>query len=334
MNQFIEDGEKKAFCDGGRSKGRVIVMNRFSRATLGLSLVISALPAFEAPARALSAQSNVAAEPLTGVLERIRQDIGYYEVQAARWRHEISAPASETGTKSTISTTAPMCDVKDLDFDVTNVQLTLQTVTGNAATGNVGLRVPFLGKETEVTGDVELHVDHMQTVALTRRFSYSTEQLSRYQDTEDYQRLEAAHTKFQTSEQKLPANATLPVSDALIDLHRNLLRSAEKLPCFERAGNDVKPESSSITIEFQVQQAADADVGFNFLIISAKAGAKTEHTNANTLVVSFAPHVPIKTTVPADRRKAAMKKPQETSVGKTAQSGSADERGTGGRARL
>jgi hypothetical protein len=86
------------------------------------------------------------------------------------------------------------------------------------------------------------------------------------------------------------ANPVLPIAETLIELRKNLTRSAEKLPCFERADNDAKPESNSITLEFLVQQAMDGTVGFNFWIVSAKAGAKIERTNVNTLVVNFAPH--------------------------------------------
>ena len=75
----------------------------------------------------------------------------------------------------------------------------------------------------------------------------------------------------------------LPIADTLIELRKNLIQSAEKLPCFEWVENDTKPESSNITLEFFVQQAVDGTVGFNFWIISAKADANDradgcEHT--------------------------------------------------------
>lgn len=78
--------------------------------------------------------------------------------------------------------------------------------------------------------------------------------------------------------------------------------------CRPRAGvltsptRDTKPESNSITLAFLVQQAMDGTVGFNFWIISAKAGAKIERTNVNTLVVNFAPHgTPVPTARAATR---------------------------------
>jgi hypothetical protein len=86
------------------------------------------------------------------------------------------------------------------------------------------------------------------------------------------------------------ANPVLPIADTLIELRKNLIQSAEKLPCFEWVENDTKPESSNITLEFFVQQAVDGTVGFDFWIISAKADANIERTDVNTLVVSFAPH--------------------------------------------
>jgi hypothetical protein len=54
-----------------------VAMHRTARAVLGLSLLCAAGPA-------LAEQAPPKAESLTSILERIRQDVGYYEVQAAR----------------------------------------------------------------------------------------------------------------------------------------------------------------------------------------------------------------------------------------------------------
>jgi hypothetical protein len=274
-------------------------MHKSARAFLGLSLVIAAGPGFaQSPLFAQSPSSAAQAEPLTGVLERIRQDVGYYEVHAARWRADIDGPTmvsssavSSSAREPQSDSTALVCPTKDFDFDVTNVQMTLQTVMADTGNGSVGLQIPLLGKEGAATVKSSLQVGRTQTIALTRRFSYNRDQLSQYQQTADYQRLETAHQTYRALETLTLANPVLPIADALIDLHTNLIRSAEKLPCFEWTDKDVKPESSSITLEFLVQKAADADVGFNFWIVSAEAGAKIDHTNVNTLVVSFAPHV-------------------------------------------
>lgn len=172
---------------------------------------------------------------------------------------------------------------------------------GNAGTGSVELRVPLLGKEGSLDADASWQTTGTKMVTLTRRFRYSPTELASYQSSEDYRQLEAAHKQYQARNPvSSQVNPVLPIAATLIELRKSLIRSAEKLPCFERADADVKPQSNSITIEFLVQQAADGTVGFNFWVVSAKASAKVERTNVNTLVLNFAPHdktVPVAKTV-------------------------------------
>jgi hypothetical protein len=265
-------------------------MRRTARAVLGLSILLAGGPAFAEQTPPAQAES------LTSILERIRQDVGYYEVQAARWRTDIPDPKErgklQRSQVQSDATAGTACSISDFDFDVTNVQANLQTATAEAGTGSVGLRVPLLAKEGSVDTDISWQANGTETVALTRRFHYSAEQLASYQASEDYRRLEAAHQRYhaRNPSEAAQANSVLPIADTLIELRESLIRSAEKLPCFEWTDKDVKPESTSITLEFLVQQALDGEVGFNFWIVSAKASGKMEHTNVNTLVVSFAPH--------------------------------------------
>ena len=263
-------------------------MHRTARAVFGLSLLCAAGPA-------LAEQAPPKAESLTSILERIRQDVGYYEVQAARWRADVPDPTEQDELLNPPRPGAvpvAACDTRDLDFDVTNVQASLRAVAAETGTGSVGLRVPLLGKEGSLDADVSRQTSGTQTVTLTRRFHYSPTELAGYQASEDYRQLETAHKQYRARNAPVAtqANPVLPIAETLIELRKNLIHSAEKLPCFEWAENDAKPESSSITLEFLVQQAVDGTVGFNFWIISAKADAKIERTNVNTLVVSFAPH--------------------------------------------
>ena len=249
-------------------------MHTTARAVFGLSLLFAAGPAF-----AEQDQARAKAESLTSILERIRQDVGFYEVQAAHWR---------SGIQPDTVPVVPACAISDFDFDVTNVQASLQTVIAETGTSGVELQVTFLGEEGSVGAGVHGQASRTETIALTRRFRYDKEQLARYEESEDYQLLAAAHEHARLGATQ--ANAVWPIADTLIELRKSLIRSAEKLPCFEWADKDVKPESSSITLEFLVQQAADGKVGFNFWIVSAKADATIESTNVNTLVVSYAPH--------------------------------------------
>jgi hypothetical protein len=277
-------------------------MHGTARAVLALSLL------FAGPALADQAPSK--AESLTSVLERIRQDVGYYEVQAARRRADIADPTKQdrlpdAARLATDDVSMAACDTSDLDFDVTDVRASLQAVTAETGGGSVGLRVPLLGKEGSVDADVSRQASGTETVTLTRRFHYSTKELASYQESDDYRQLEAAHTQYHARDASAPAvaNPVLPIADTLLELRKNLMRSAAKLPCFEWAENDAKPENSSITLEFLVQQAVDGTVGFNFWIISAKADGRLERTNVNTLVISFAPHgraVPTARTEPRE----------------------------------
>ena len=66
-------------------------MYRTARAVFGLSLLCAAGPA-------LAEQAPPEAESLTSILERIRQDVGYYEVQAARWA--LTSPTRRSKTSS------------------------------------------------------------------------------------------------------------------------------------------------------------------------------------------------------------------------------------------
>jgi hypothetical protein len=254
-----------------------------ARAVIGLSLLFAAGPA-------VAEQDPPRDEALTSILERIRQDIGYYQVQAARWRADISDPTDQGGQPHPPRPQPDAaCDISDFDFDVTNVQANLQTVMAKTETGSVGLRVPLVGQEGSLASDVSRQASGTETISLTRRYRYNIEHLASYQASKDYQQLETAYQARNASEATQP-NPVLPVADTLLELRKHLIRSAEKLPCFDWADKDGKSGSSSIALEFLVQQAVDGTVGFNFWIVSAKANAKIERTNVNTLVVNFAPH--------------------------------------------
>jgi hypothetical protein len=191
------------------------------------------------------------------------------------------------------------CNINDFDFDVTNVQVSFQTVMGDRETGSVGLQVPLFG--TEGSLDASRQASQTTTIALTRRFRYDKDQLRRYEESDDYRFLEEGHKQYQyyarNAPDTAPANPVLPIADTLIKLRKSISDSA-KLPCFDWADKDVKPESSSITLEFLVQRAANSTVGFNFWVVSAKADAKIERKNVNTLVVSFAPHRAVPAPLP------------------------------------
>jgi hypothetical protein len=265
-------------------------MHRTTHAIVGLSLLFATGPALAGQDPPVPKK----AESLTSILERIRQDVGYYEVQAARRRNHIPTPPKQGMPDTALGVLpAAACDISDFDFDVTNVQANLQTVTVETENGSVGLSVPLFGKEgSKIDADGNWQDARTQTVKLTRRFHYNAEQLASYQDTKDYRQLETAHAEYRPRDasQATTANTVLPIASTLVELRENLIRSAEKLPCFEwTEDKEAKPENS-ITLEFLVQESLNGTVGFNFWVVSAEAGGKFDHTVANTLVVNFAPH--------------------------------------------
>src|SRR3954447_13302175 len=178
-----------------------------ARAVLGLSLLSAAGPAI-----AEQDPPGVKAESLTSIFERIRQDIGYYEVQAARWRADIPDPTDQGKPRAGRGAT---CDISDFDFDVTNVQANLRTVVAQTATGSAGLHVPLAGKEGSLDADFSRQASGTQTVALSRRFRYSTEELASYQASEDYRQLETAHEQYHARDTAgtTQPNPVLPVAD-------------------------------------------------------------------------------------------------------------------------
>ena len=73
-------------------------MHRTACAVLGLSLLYVAGPAF-------AEQAPLKSESLTSILERIRQDVGYYEVQAARWRADVPDPTGQQSIRTRLKGT-------------------------------------------------------------------------------------------------------------------------------------------------------------------------------------------------------------------------------------
>ena len=164
-------------------------MHRTARAVFGLSLLCAAA------GPALAEQAPPKAESLTSILERIRQDVGYYEVQAARWRADVPDPTEQDELRPGAVPVAA-CDTRDLDFDVTNVQASLRVVAAETGTVTVGHHQPLLGQEGSLDADVSRQTSGTQTVTLTRRFRYSPTELAGYQASEDYRQLETAHKQY------------------------------------------------------------------------------------------------------------------------------------------
>ncbi len=269
--------------------------------------IVAAVAAFAVgpPPAPIAAPAQL--QSLTGILERIRQDAGFYEVQAARWRGDIpespmldpalTVPAHDDppdadhpqGQHSPSRSIANACPIDQYDFDIVKIELTLQVVSADTMSGHMGLKVPYLGADLSGGAGASRAKTVTKTVVLDRTMPYDLVKLTDYFKGDDYKRLARGSEEDHAAPAGGPtATAVFPISDALLALRQNLVLAAEKEPCF-----DVDPavtSNDSLKLDFQVQTSMDKDVGFTFLLYSASADDKNQKNSENTMVVTFAPH--------------------------------------------
>jgi hypothetical protein len=71
-------------------------------------------------------------------------------------------------------------------------------------------------------------------------------------------------------------------------LRNQLIAANATKPCLETMSPPGQPAADVVRLDFQVEQDFDANVGFNFLIVSGNVLAASHGTAINTLLVSFA----------------------------------------------
>jgi hypothetical protein len=248
-------------------------------------------------------------ESLTSILERIRQDVGYYEVQAALWRGDlpgqtqdralttpgyVDPPDSEhpTGLVHPARTIDAKCPIDRYDFDVTKVEVTVQVVEGSTVSGDVGLKVPYTGSDLSMSTARQMTAT--KTLVLDRDAKYEIDKFEEFSNSDDYQRLVTGHQSYLqqraglAQSDAMPTTAPVfPISQTLLSLRQNLVEAAEKVPCFEI------PEGASantIKLDFQVSQSSNRDIGFTLEIVSAKLAGSQQQSAENTITVTYAPH--------------------------------------------
>jgi hypothetical protein len=244
------------------------------RVLISLGLILAATCGPGRSAAAENGEQNV-----TGIFERIRQDVGNYEYLAARRRGDIQPKLADPAMPPPPFQVACAASIVNYDFDVTKIELTLQAIAGNTASGEVGLKVPIF--DASLGPDVNGSLAHTRTTAITldRFVPYRPAELQKFHDGQDYRNLTT----------KTVALPVFPISNTLANLRRSLVEASGKLPCFdEKKGDKV---DDSITLEFQVEKASDPTVGFSLGIVTAQADDKNQTTSDNKLVVTFAPHV-------------------------------------------
>jgi hypothetical protein len=257
-----------------------------------IACVCLAVFAADRPGQAIGATESAAGEQdLASIFERIRQDVGNYEYQAARWRGDIKPKIPDPALSPSQPVIVCSESVANYDYDITKINVSLHAVASTTTTGGVGLAIPIgVGNvDTRVNGSIA----HRQTktILLERVVPYIPLQLQKFHDGKDYANLTTDHQEYLRSNAAANVGKTplpvFPISDTLIALRKSLLQAAGKLPCF-----DVEPRetgSDSMTFEFHVETAVDPNVGFAF-IVTANAGHKIENTGANTITITFEPH--------------------------------------------
>jgi hypothetical protein len=251
-----------------------------------LALCVLASPGQTAPSQPAKTQD------LTGVLERVRQDVGHYELQAARWRGLITPKIADPAMPPPPFLAACPASLANYDFDITKIELTLQVVAENTVTADVGLKIPIGGASIgpDVNGDASRTMT--KTIVLDRIPSNNLAELAKYRGSEDYANLTTKHQAFLMSHASAagekPSAPVFPISDTIMALRKSLLAASSKLPCFDTAKGD--GVGNTIKFDFQVDTAVDPTIGFSFLVVSAKADDKTQSKTENTIAITIAPH--------------------------------------------
>lgn len=235
-------------------------------------------------------QNDQMTQNVTGILERIRQDVGHYELQAAGWRG-IFGPKTADPARPHVAIACPK-SLANYDFDVTKIELTLEVVAANTATDDVGLKIPIGGGSLGPDLNGSVAKTQTKTIVLDSIPTNDLSELTKYRNGPDYANLTKRHQAFLSSHspsvgEKAPPSV-FPISDTIIGLRKSLLEASGKPPCFDTANGEAV--GNSIKFEFEVDKAVDPTLGFTFLIVTAKADDKIQNQVNNTITITVAPH--------------------------------------------
>jgi hypothetical protein len=261
-----------------------------ARTAIGACMTVLAATCCIQPSGAADNQNDFT--DLTGILQRIRQDVGNYEYQAASWRGDITPKISDPAMPPPPFKVACPKSIANYDYDITKVEVTFQAATANTLAGDLGLKIPIGGATVGPDINGSLANTQTRTVILDRIVPYSPAELKIYHNSDDYANLTGNHAAWLKAHPdpvgSKPAPAVFPISDTLMGLRKSLLQASGTLPCFDIAPGETVGDS--IKFEFEVDKALDPTVGFSFLIVTAKADDKMQNKADNTITVTFAPH--------------------------------------------
>lgn len=293
------------------------ILARLSRVTLWQAAVAAAMllavlrlvPDAPAPAPASAPDGEAGQQQsLTGVLERIRQDVGFYEALAARWRGQITPTITDPaltvpGDLHPPDATHPApwrdpsrliqaaCPVLPYDFDIVRIKVTLGLTAARTASTDSGLKVPFAEGSLSGGGGGGSASSSSRRIVLNRDVPYDLAELEKFVRGPDYVNLVTARTRpgaeADGDESGVLVPSTFPIAATLVALRRNLLRASEKVPCL--APPHEGGEGDTMQLHFRVSNSVSKTLGFEIVVISKQA-SQSEDAFDNTIDVTIAPH--------------------------------------------
>jgi len=224
-------------------------------------------------------------QDVNDVLERIRQDVGYYEYYE-KYRRGLHNDPDKIGSGGV--SLDLVCNTKGYDFDVQKVTPTLQVYASEDASGDIGLKIPLLPAGSSIGPDINGKNIQTATQTLTfDRFYNPKTAFPPITPAVHYPLTKELKTATERSSQNKRPTVT-PIADTLIRLRKALVQSAAQEPCFDTVDGGGH-SNDTLTINFVVEKDDDPNIGFNIWVISAKAGIEKDTKNTSTLTVTFAP---------------------------------------------
>jgi hypothetical protein len=251
-------------------------------------MILALAPALAACGRQqpfLLTNTEIGGQAVSDILSRLRQDIGLYNEQA---RARRALPVDPDTLDEQGRPIALACGIRNVDFDITKAEITLQVSTASKANGEFGLKVPFGPAGVNSIGP-DLTGTSSGTATQTLTFDLFDGVRIGSTSPSLTPTLKAAREASVASGGQSGGSPT-PIADTLIRLRKALIDSARTTPCFDTISHDRNDTASdTIKIDFVIERDSKADVSFNIVIVSASAGIEKDRTNQNTLTVNFAP---------------------------------------------
>jgi hypothetical protein len=259
-------------------------MKTYAGWRLGLASLAITLASFGSPrAQEPDTPPGIDGQAIAGVIERIKQDIGYYYAEENQGKKTPAVSMHADPTK---------CPLAHYDFRIDKLAIEVSALQTDIVKGKFGLKIPFalagpdsIGSNASMsrtrTASQTLTIDLFPVIdpnfTLPKQLKNTAVDLTKQIDK---------NPPFTAAERAPPPRVT-PISDTLIALRNDLTLAAASKPCLETVARKGTGASDQIKIEFEVEKDNDADVGFDIVIVSIKPESERKSKAGNTITVSF-----------------------------------------------